>query len=122
MISAPSRGARDPQCFVQQLAALDDAMPQAADDVRDLLLKIREAAVRVHETLAALHEPVIASTPGIRPVCFQCGRTNLEVLYTSKREGYQLCEHCFREWQQQGRAREIGSDSEHSHQPRGADW
>lgn len=110
MTRSDSRSPGHRHMFTQRLAALDKALPHAADDVRTLLSDIRAAAVRVHEALTALHEPTRPWRNGIDAVCFQCGGRNLDVLYTSKQEGYQLCESCFKEWEQRGRARVHETD------------
>ena len=89
----------------ERLAAFERAIPFADETVRDRLVEIRNAVVRTHAELEAIHLSAVSSPLQHRPTCFDCGDRNLDVFYTSKRDHCQLCAPCFRRREKQGVAR-----------------
>jgi hypothetical protein len=91
--------------FDQRLAILDGALPAAEESIRELLLNLRASVVRIQAELNGFRIPAPFFGNQARIVCFDCGRKNLQVFYTSKYGGYQLCASCYGMREQHGQAR-----------------
>ncbi|WP_447977240.1 hypothetical protein [Candidatus Nitrospira bockiana] len=105
------------EVFDRQLAALDEALPHAAREVRDLLLHIRHSAVRIKTELDDIRASAPLWAHGKLPVCFDCGAKDLEVVYTSRSDRCQLCPACFEFRQQRGLARETTGEGKATLRP-----
>ncbi len=86
------------------LAAFEQVLPSAEAGVRDVLLGIRDAVIRTKTELDQIHISSLP-LPSIQPICFDCGDTHLDVVYTSKRDRCQLCAPCFNRREKRGAAR-----------------
>lgn len=87
------------------LKTFEEALPSADRGVRDLLVNIRDAVLRTKAELEQIHVSSLPHPTGLRLICFDCGDTNLDVVYTSKRDCCQLCASCFRKRENRGAAR-----------------
>ena len=91
--------------FGEALLLLDEALLTATDSVRTILLDVRASVISIKEELDDISVPSMGPRP-LRHVCFDCGRAQLEVFYTSKHGGYDLCPSCFEARSHKGRAQE----------------
>ena len=91
--------------FDQQLITLDEALLAADDSVRQILRDVRNSVVRVRQELDEIHMSALPTSTAPTAACFDCGRKNLDVFYTSKHGCYHLCETCFHTRHKHGRAR-----------------
>ena len=93
------------QALEERLIAFDQVLPSADAGVRDVLLDIRDAVVRTKAELDQIHISSLPLPSGIQAICFDCGDKNLDVVYTSTRDRYQLCAPCFTTREKRGSAR-----------------
>lgn len=89
----------------ESLKTFEEALPLADRGVRDLLVNIRDAVLRTKGELEQIHISLLPHPSGLRPICFDCGDTHLDVVYTSKRDRCQLCTTCFHKRENRGAAR-----------------
>ena len=87
------------------LVVFEQVLPSADAGVRGLLLGIRDAVIRTKTALDQIHISSLPLPSGIQPICFDCGATNLDVVYTSKRDRCQICAPCFNRREKRGAAR-----------------
>jgi hypothetical protein len=99
------RGPSNRRTLEERLVAFDQVLPSADVGVRELLISIRDAVIRTQTALDGIHISSLPLPSGIQPVCFDCGETHLDVVYTSKRDRCQLCAPCFNRRQTRGAAR-----------------